>query len=119
MNKYKWHVINEVAFEKETNTSFNVNAESEYSARFKQYLADGGQVDLTDPEAVPVIYIPKLIVVDRLEAIAKRSAVKEALAQNDYLLDRWNALKEGIDKNDSQVRALFTSLEINPDEILY
>ena len=54
MNKYKWQITNDVAFEKETNTSFNVNADSEYSARFKQYLADGGQVDLADPEPTPV-----------------------------------------------------------------
>jgi hypothetical protein len=119
MNKYKWQKLNETALEYATNTSFNVNADSEFSARFKQYLDDGRQVDPADVEPIPVIYIPMLTIVDRLEAIGKRTAVKEALAQNDYLLDRWNALREGIEKNDAQVRALFTSLEINPDEILY
>lgn len=63
-------------------------------------------------------YISKLAVVDRLEAIGERETVKAALAQNPYMLDRWDAATE-ISIADEQVRNLLTSCGIDPDLILY
>lgn len=63
-----------------------------------------------------VVYVSKLKIVDRLEAIGKRSAVKAALAQNEYALDRWNAAQE-IANDDANVIGLFQVCGLTSEEI--
>ena len=67
--------------------------------------------------APPTIYVSKLAIVERLEAAGLRTAMKTALAADDYQQDRWNAAI-GIDPDDPVVRQLLTSVGANLDVIL-
>ena len=61
--------------------------------------------------------VPKLAVVERLETAGLRIAAKQALAQDDYQQDRWDAATE-IASDDQAVRALLTGIGADPDAIL-
>ena len=54
-------------------------------------------------------FIPKLIIVERLEAAGIRAAAKTALAADDLQQDRWDAATE-IDPNDPAVIQILTSI---------
>lgn len=62
-------------------------------------------------------YIPVRLVFERLTAAGKAETVWAALTIPQQL--NFLTLKEGIDVDDSTVRALLASLEIDPDTILY
>lgn len=66
-----------------------------------------------------VIYIPKLIIIDRLEKTGKLELVLNTLSTLDnYKQQRWlNASL--IDTKDEDVINLLTTCEINPNDILY
>ena len=72
---------------------------------------------LAQQNTAPTVYIPKLVIVERLEAAGLRAAAKTALAADDYQQDRWNAAT-AIDPNDQAVRQLLTSVGADLDVIL-
>lgn len=116
--RYKWQIENEVVFDTETNASINVQIPSPERAAFNAWIAAGNTPDDADPEIILEKFVSKLAIVDRLEAMGEREAVKSKLAEYPYMLDRWNAANE-ISTSDAQVRNLLAACGINPDLILY
>lgn len=79
---------------------------------------EGGQHKVPIPEPARSRWmVPKLAVVERLEAASLRLAAKVALAQDDYQQDRWDAAAE-IASDDQAVRALLADIGADPDAIL-
>ena len=72
---------------------------------------------MVEAEFTPTNYIPKLVIVERLEAAGIRAAAKAALAADDYQQDRWDAATQ-IDPNDAGVRTILTAAGADLDVIL-
>ena len=78
----------------------------------------GLQPFVPPPDPAPTRwYVPRLLVVERLEVAGLRVAAKQALAMDDYQKDRWDAATE-IASDDAGVRALLTQIGADPDVIL-
>lgn len=80
-------------------------------------LAKFAEASAPEPASLTRWVVPKLAVVERLEAASLRLAAKTALAQDDYQQDRWDAAT-GIASDDEAVRALLASIGADPDAIL-
>lgn len=78
-----------------------------------QSVIDSADVSILED----IKYVPIQIIVKRLTAIGKTRTVWEALDTDQQL--NFLTLREGVDVNDTVVRSLLSSLEIDPDTILY
>lgn len=122
MNKYKWQINDEVALEYATNTSFNVNAASEYSVRFKKYIEDGGIVDPADPVIPLKVEVTKSTAYDRIETLYGEVTLNQVFDILDALPRKERRFYDdatAIDCDDVRIITALQSININPADILY
>ena len=84
---------------------------------YLKWLADGNTPDEADPEPIQVKYVPCRDIILRLDAIGKYETVKAAMPEVQK--DIFFSLREGVDTQDAEVRALLTACGVDPDLILY
>lgn len=84
---------------------------------YEDWLAAGNTPDPADPPPPAPVYIPRLIIVDRLIAAGKLTEALAAVAADPVTEARWNAAVE-IAVDDPTARALCVSLDLDPDVIL-
>jgi hypothetical protein len=84
---------------------------------YLKWLSAGNEPDPADSEPVQVKYVPCKDIILRLDAMGKYELVKSAMSEVQK--DIFFSLKEGIDTQDAEVRALLVACGIDPDLILY
>lgn len=84
---------------------------------YLKWLSAGNEPDPADPEPVQIKYVPCKDIILRLDAMGKYELVKSAMSE--LKKDIFFSLKEGIDTQDAEVRALLVACGIDPDLILY
>lgn len=98
--------------------SFVDDGKNLYSRTYRDWLAAGNTPDPADPEPVPVRYVSKYVILQRVAAAGKFAEAMAALGgPGELAYEMWSAAQE-IDSSDAQVRALLTSIGLNPDEVL-
>ena len=117
MNRYKWQKTGEVALDRETNTSFRVDAPNDVSAAFVRYVTTGGIVEDVDPDPIASHFVSKLTIRRRLRAAGLEDMADAVLASNPQAQKDWNDAQD-IDATDAQVREMLTAIGANLDEIL-
>ena len=81
-----------------------------------QGIIDAAELSILD-DVIEIKYVPCKDIILRLNGIGKYELVKSAMSEVQK--DIFFSLKEGIDTQDAEVRALFVACGIDPDLILY
>jgi len=95
--------------------SFKDEATTEEKAA-AQAVIDAAELSILD-DVIEIKYVPCKDIILRLDAMGKYELVKSAMQETKK--DIFFSLKEGIDTQDAEVRALFVACGIDPDLILY
>ena len=120
MKKYKLYLGGVLKLNEEETVYTTSILENESSPHWQEYikwLSAGNTPEPADPEPVQVKYVPCKDVILRLDAMGKYLTVKAAMSEIQR--DEFFSLKEGIDTQDAEVRALLAACGIDPDLILY